>query len=129
MDSLKLILSIICIVIILAGLYVGYIYKNGKYKKFANKILLNLVCEAELEFGGKTGAIKNSYVFRTIYESMPSTFRIFVSQNEVLDMIETALDEFKKYLTENSEAAFNLGLTNYNTEYKTSEDPEDEDNG
>ena len=129
MDSLKLILSIICIVIILAGLYVGYIYKNGKYKKFANKILLNLVCEAELEFGGKTGAIKNSYVFRTIYESMPSTFRIFVSQNEVLDMIETALDEFKKYLSENSEAAFNLGLTDNQTEYEPIEDQEDEDNG
>jgi len=107
---------IVVIITIAAFCYFGYFYKKGKYKAFANKILLNLVCEAELQFGAKTGDIKNSYVFRTLYESMPAAFRLFVTQTDVLLMIESALDEFEEYLAVNSDAKISLGLDLDNTE-------------
>ena len=112
MDNKELIIRIIVSVIIVAVFgYFGYMYKKGKYKKFANKILLNLIAEAEVMFGAKTGAIKNSYVFQMIYNYMPTLFRLFVSQDEVLAMIEDVLDQFKQYLKENSEATDSLGIS------------------
>lgn len=115
-DYVKIMILVTIIGVVCVFLFVGYVYKKGKYKTFANKVLLNLICEAELQFGAKTGAIKNSYVFRTIYESMPAAFRLFVSADEVLDLIESALDEFKDYLAANSYAAASLGLDQENTQ-------------
>ena len=121
-DYVKIMILVTIIGVVCVFLFVGYVYKKGKYKTFANKVLLNLVCEAELQFGAKTGDIKNSYVFRTLYESMPAAFRLFVSADEVLDLIESALDEFKAYLTANSDAAISLGLAR---EYNQSTDTYD----
>ena len=111
MDTAQIVIYVVLGVLVLVGLYFGYVYKKGKYKAFANKILLNLVTEAEVIYGSKTGAIKNSYVFQMIYNYMPAIFRLFVSQNEVLDMIESSLDQFKEYLKENTEAINSLGIT------------------
>ena len=111
MDKELIIRIVVGVIIVVVFGYFGYMYKKGKYKKFANKILLNLIAEAEVMFGAKTGAIKNSYVFQMIYSYMPTLFRFFVSQDEVLDMIEDVLDQFKQYLKDNSEATDSLGIS------------------
>lgn len=93
--------SLILILVVLIGMFVGI--KAG-YEKQIKQFLLYLVIKAEKEFGGSTGELKFAAVASWIYEKLPSVARIFISSNDIEELIEDAVVIMKKYLAENEKA-------------------------
>ncbi|WP_070000055.1 hypothetical protein [Cellulosilyticum sp. I15G10I2] len=73
--------------------------KNG-YREKVRKILFFLVCRAEDTYGSKTGTLKYAAVTTWLYEKLPSLIKLIFSQNEIDRMLEQAVEEMKKYLSE-----------------------------
>lgn len=93
--------NIIAVVIVLIGVILGI---RCGYIKQVKQGLLYLVCKAEEIYGGGTGTLKYAYVANEIYKILPSLARLFISVDTIDDLIETAVDEMKKYLAENEKA-------------------------
>lgn len=93
--------NMIVILIVLIGLFIGI--KAG-YEKQIKQFLLYLVVKAEKEFGGKTGELKFAAVASWIYEKLPAIARIFISSDNIEELIEEAVELMKKYLAENENA-------------------------
>lgn len=90
--------SFIAILIVLFFVFISI--KLG-YEKQVRQFMLYLVLKAEKEFGGKTGKLKFSAVASWVYEKLPSVARIFVSANDIEELIEDGVELMKKYLAEN----------------------------
>ena len=95
-DSILLVIAVIIAVIVMV--------RQG-YIKQVKQGLLYLVTKAEQEFGGGTGDLKYSAVSDWIYGKLPTIARLFLSAETIDNLIETAVEEMKDYLSENNSAA------------------------
>ena len=93
----NMIFIILVLVAIIIAIRLGYI-------KQIKQGLLYLVCKAEEIYGSGTGTLKYAFVANEIYKLLPSLARLFISVDTIDDLIETAVDEMKKYLSENDKA-------------------------
>lgn len=81
------------------GLVIGlvYMYVEGN-KSFVRGIVLDLVREAELMLGEKTGELKYAYVVNKIYERLPKILTLFLTQSYINRLIEEGVYILKDYL-------------------------------
>lgn len=68
------------------------------------QLILGWVTDAEHDLGGGTGKLKSSKVAAMIYANIPDDLKPLFSPNEIQDMIDTVLEDAKKYWEENSKA-------------------------
>lgn len=92
------VIALVCLIVLWILIRMGFVNE-------VNKILLYFVTQAEREFGGKTGKLKKAAVLAWIYERMPSMARLFISSNYFGILIDAAVEEMKKYLESNTQAA------------------------
>lgn len=62
---------------------------------------LALVTDAEIEFGGKTGALKRSQVIDELYMRIPDEYKQYVTADNLDAIINKVLPEAKKLWAEN----------------------------
>ena len=93
----NLIFIVLVLVAIIIAIRCGYI-------KQVKQGLLYLVCKAEEIYCGGTGTLKYAFVANEVYKLLPSLARLFISVDTIDDLIETAVEEMKKYLSENEKA-------------------------
>lgn len=74
---------------------VAALVKRGE-TKILNRILFNLVIQAEKQFGGGTGKLKLAAVSDWIYQRIPAVLKLLFNESDIEGMIEAALDEAKK---------------------------------
>lgn len=86
-DSVLVILLFLAVVVVLI--------KRGE-TKILNKILFNLVTQAEKQFGGGTGSLKLAAVSDWIYQRIPAVLKLLFTQKDIESMIEAALVEAKQ---------------------------------
>jgi len=65
--------NILTSVIVVVAVYFGL---RSRYKSQIAGYILDLVRDAEAEYGGGTGLIKKSYVFGIIYNMLPSLAKL-----------------------------------------------------
>ncbi len=75
----------------------GVLLFKGK-KEESKKIILSLVIEAEQKFGAGTGALKFAFVIGFVYPKLPKIVRLFITENALDSMIESALTLLKTEL-------------------------------
>ena len=84
---------LIILAVVIALIFLAY---KGK-KKEVKDVVYYLVVEAEKLLGSKTGQLKLNYV----YNHLPSIIKLFMSKEELINLIESGVDELKKYLKDN----------------------------
>ena len=89
-----------------------FLWKRGK-KGVVKKIILELVCKAEQQYGSGTGTIKLAMVWSGIYNRLPLLVRLVFTQSELESIIEYWVDWLKKELAKNK-----TYLNGYNEEAK-----------
>ena len=92
------------IVVVVAFIVVCVILIKKGYSKYVKQILFYLVCKAEEEYGGGTGALKYAAVTSWLYEKLPAICKIFFTKKQVDMLIESAVTEMKEWLTKNNQA-------------------------
>lgn len=93
-DSVLVVIAFIALII--------YLVKKGAQKK-VNNMLFYLVTEAEAIFGSGTGELKYAAVVTSLYEILPSILKILLTEKQIDDMIEQAVQDMKEYLKEHPE--------------------------
>lgn len=84
------------VLVVLAFLVLlAVLIKRGE-TKILNKILFNLVTQAEKKFGGGTGSLKLAAVSDWIYQRIPAVLKLLFTQKDIESMIEAALVEAKQ---------------------------------
>lgn len=68
------------------------------------QLILGWVTDAEHDLGGGTGKLKSSKVAAMIYANIPDDLKPLFSPDEIQDMIDTVLEDAKKYWEKNSKA-------------------------
>lgn len=96
--------------VILAVAILAYLVYTNRIPQ-AKKIVLALVIEAEKSFDVKTGKAKLSYVLGLAYPKLPTSVRLFITQEKLQDMIEEAVS----YLNDNLKASLST-TTNVSTD-------------
>ena len=86
-DSVLVVLAFLVVIVVLI--------KRGE-TKILEKILFNLVTQAEKQFGGGTGSLKFAAVADWIYQRIPAVLKLLFTEKDIANMIETALEEAKK---------------------------------
>lgn len=61
--------------------------RRGQIKKI-KEIVLALCVNAEITYGGGTGAIKKASVIEAIYDLLPSWAKVFISEKTISDLVE-----------------------------------------
>lgn len=90
MNIIKLILAnwdSVLIVVVFVALLIFLLIRGNK--KIVFKILYSLVTEAEKQYGGGTGALKQATVIKWMYDRLPAVVRVFVT----IGMLERWVDE------------------------------------
>ena len=72
--------------------------------KNLQQLILGWVTDAEHDLGGGTGKLKASKVAALIYQYIPDDLKPLFTPQEIQDMIDTVLDDAKKYWEKNSKA-------------------------
>ena len=91
------ILILICLIVMFVLIKLGY-------EKQVKQMLLALVVKAERDYGGGTGQLKFSEVAVWVWERLPSIARIFLTAADIERLINSAVEEMKKYLEGNEQA-------------------------
>lgn len=86
-DSVLVVLAFLAVIVVLI--------KRGE-TKILEKILFNLVTQAEKQFGGGTGSLKFAAVADWIYQRIPAVLKLLFTEKDIANMIEAALEEAKK---------------------------------
>lgn len=86
-DSVLVVVAFLALVVVLI--------KRGETKIF-QKILFNLVTQAEKQFGSGTGSLKYAAVADWIYQRIPAVLKLLFTSSDIEKMIEAALEEAKK---------------------------------
>ena len=86
-DSVLVVLAFLVVIVVLI--------KRGE-TKILEKILFNLVTQAEKQFGGGTGSLKFAAVADWIYQRIPAVLKLLFTEKDIANMIEAALEEAKK---------------------------------
>ena len=68
------------------------------------QLILGWVTDAEHDLGGGTGKLKASKVAALIYQYIPDDLKPLFTPQEIQDMIDTVLDDAKKYWEKNDKA-------------------------
>lgn len=68
------------------------------------QLILGWVTDAEHDLGGGTGKLKASKVAALIYQYIPDDLKPLFTPQEIQDMIDTVLDDAKKYWENNEKA-------------------------
>ena len=68
------------------------------------QLILGWVTDAEHDLGGGTGKLKASKVAALIYQYIPDDLKPLFTPQEIQDMIDTVLDDAKKYWEKNEKA-------------------------
>lgn len=89
-----------------------FLWKRGK-KDLVKRIILELVCKAEQQYGSGTGAIKLGMVWREIYNRLPLLIRLVFTEKELQGYIEYWVTWLRKKLSENE-----TYLSSYSDEVK-----------
>lgn len=100
--------SILVVLVFIIGLL--FLYKKGK-KEFVNQVILSLVVQAEKTLGSGTGDLKYVMVVENLYKILPPILKLLISQEELDNMIEEAVQALKVYLEGNT------NLLGYDDEY------------
>ena len=111
MDILKWIFTnmdniIIFLIVIVAVMYLGLLFikwlnleddaKIAYTKRLLENLIpmgINLVTEAEILYGGKTGPIKRSWVFKALYQLIPDEYKLNITDNNLDYIINKSLEE------------------------------------
>lgn len=86
-DSVLVVVAFLAVVVVLI--------KRGE-TKILNRILFNLVTQAEKQFGSGTGSLKYAAVADWIYQRIPAVLKLLFTSSDIEKMIEAALEEAKK---------------------------------
>lgn len=76
-------------------------------QEIINKVLFSLATEAEKLYGSKTGQVKKAQVIAWFYERY-RWLSIFISEDELSVMIDTAAAKLTEYLQSNPVGAVNI---------------------
>ena len=88
------------LIVLLTCMVLGLLYFKGQ-KSLVYKILYSLVTEAEKQFGGGTGELKQAFVLKQVYNTLPCILKAFVSERKLTEWIEDALVTAKKKWAQN----------------------------
>ncbi len=94
--------TILLVTLAAAGL--AYLWYKG-YKNTVRKIVYSLVIQAEKALGNGTGEFKYALVTGWVYERLPLILRAIVSEKEIDEMIEWAVQEMKRRLDDSPKLA------------------------
>ena len=72
--------------------------------KNLQQLILGWVTDAEHDLGGGTGKLKASKVAALIYQYIPDDLKPLFTPQEIQDMIDTVLEDAKKYWEKNGKA-------------------------
>lgn len=86
-DSLLVVVAFIVFIVVLV--------KRGE-TKVLKQILFNLVTQAEKQFGSGTGELKFAAVSDWIYQRIPAILKLFFTEKDISNLIETVLEQAKK---------------------------------
>lgn len=90
-DSVLVVIAFIALLV--------FLVRRGE-KSVVYKILYNLVTEAEKQYGGGTGALKQSAVINWVYERLPAIVKVFITagtlERWVDEVVEQAKAEWEK---------------------------------
>lgn len=75
-------------------LALGWLYFMGQ-KRLVYKILYALVTEAEAKFGGGTGELKQAYVIKQVYNTLPGILKSVISAERLGKWVDDALEAAK----------------------------------
>ena len=89
------------LLIVCACVALGTLYFRGQ-KKIVYKILYALVTEAEKQFGGGTGELKQAYVLEKVYNMLPAVLKSVISAERLGKWIDDALITAKSKWGKNS---------------------------
>ncbi len=64
-------------------------------------IALALVTDAEIQFGGGTGALKRSYVIDELYKRIPDEYKKYITEDNLDTVINSALEGAEKLWKQN----------------------------
>lgn len=93
--------------------FLGYLWRKGK-KETVQRIILDLVCRAEQQYGSKTGPIKLAAVWSGLYDRLPWVLRILFPRSELETYINDAVQWLKHKLSNNPK----MNLLTYTEERK-----------
>lgn len=93
--------SIIVVILFVVALVI--LVKKG-YTKYAKQICFYLVCEAEEEFGSKSGTLKYAAVTAWLYDKLPAVCKFFFTKKQIDKLIEDAVTQMKEWLSVKDEA-------------------------
>lgn len=79
-----------------------YILIKKGYKQNVAIMCLFLVNKAEEKFGAGTGEIKYEWVLSHLYPVLPPVLKFFITENEIDDAIENAVDMMQEFLENQS---------------------------
>lgn len=95
--NLELLINVLVILVVIVVLILlAYKGKMGIVKR----IILALVVQAELNWGSGTGKIKLVEVFGLVYERLPVIIKIFITEKQLINLIEEAVEFMKAQLIE-----------------------------
>ncbi len=96
------------LIVLFACMALGLLYFKGQ-KSLVYKILYSLVTEAEKQFGGGTGELKQAFVLKQVYNTLPGMLKAFVSERKLTEWIEDVLVMAKKKWSQNGNIADYIG--------------------
>lgn len=129
MEILKMIIEnwlifVIVLILVLFAVYAVLHFLKLTPQQQLGKVktaLLYMVTEAEKELKSKTGRVKRSMVWEWLVERFP-IISLFITEEKYDELLDQALDEFRKMLEDNS----SLYDYVYNTLTVTEEDTEED---
>ena len=89
------------LLVLLFALLLVLLYIMGQ-KRIVYKILFSLATEAEKQFGGGTGWLKQSQVIEKIYGMLPGLMKSLVTVKQLEGWVDDGLKEVKKKWEENA---------------------------
>ena len=98
MDILNLIVNnwdSVLVVLAVVGVLVFLLVRGNK--KVVYKILYSLVTEAEKQYGGGTGTLKQATVIGWVYDRLPAVVRMFVSAKTLAKWVDEVVETAKAH--------------------------------
>lgn len=89
-QSIALVFALVCLALLAA---------NMGYREQVEIIAYRLVCKAEKEIlGSKRGQEKKAQVIKWLHEQLPPVAKLFVTEKDIDQAIEFAVQKMKAYL-------------------------------
>lgn len=93
-------------IVVLLAAVCGYVAFAEGYQDKVYRVIYRLVCGAEEEItGSKRGQERKAQVVRAIHDWLPRWARLFISEQDIDDLIELAVEKMKQLLCQEAEEA------------------------